>query len=159
MAGFTSNGSALANLDAFIDKRSGKPRRITAKVKKAVRLLNTGECTTLKAAAERAGLHPYHLSRAFKLPHVQLYIDESTRDTLATGKMLGAARLLELIHSKSDHVSFDASVDENGDEIPALKDLKQDIGNMLNKAVAAVEDQNDALAGVLKNNIVQSGQR
>jgi type I restriction enzyme M protein len=43
--------------------------------------------------------------------------------------------------------------DENGDEVPALKDLKQDIGNMLNKAIAAVEDENDALAGVLKNNI------
>lgn len=43
--------------------------------------------------------------------------------------------------------------DENGDEVPAIKDLKQDIGNMLNKAIAAVEDENDALAGVLKNNI------
>jgi type I restriction enzyme M protein len=43
--------------------------------------------------------------------------------------------------------------DDNGDEVPALKDLKQDIGNMLNKAIAAVEDENDALAGVLKNNI------
>jgi type I restriction enzyme M protein len=44
-------------------------------------------------------------------------------------------------------------VDENSDEVPALKDLKQDIGNMLNKALAAVEDENDALNGVLKNNI------
>src|ERR1700687_4483978 len=26
--------------------------------------------------------------------------------------------------------------EENGDEVPALKDLKQDIGNMLNKAIA-----------------------
>src|ERR1700680_2627322 len=43
--------------------------------------------------------------------------------------------------------------DENGDEVPALKDLKQDIGNMLNKALAAVEDENDALAGVLKTTI------
>ena len=43
--------------------------------------------------------------------------------------------------------------DENGDQVPALKDLKSDIGNMLNKAIAAVEDENDALAGVLKNNI------
>jgi type I restriction enzyme M protein len=43
--------------------------------------------------------------------------------------------------------------DESGDEVPALKDLKQDIGNMLNKAVHAIEDHNDALAGVLKNNI------
>ena len=43
--------------------------------------------------------------------------------------------------------------DENGDLVPALKDLKHDIGNMLNKAIAAIEDENDALAGVLKNNI------
>ena len=43
--------------------------------------------------------------------------------------------------------------DENGAEVPALKDLKHDVGNMLNKAIAAVEDANDALAGVLKNNI------
>lgn len=44
-------------------------------------------------------------------------------------------------------------MDENGEEVPALKDLKHDIGSMLNKAIAAVEDENDALAGVLKNNI------
>jgi type I restriction enzyme M protein len=43
--------------------------------------------------------------------------------------------------------------DENGDEVPALRDLKEDIGNMLNKALAAIEDENDALVGVLKNNI------
>ncbi len=47
----------------------------------------------------------------------------------------------------------EAWTDENGDPVPALKDLKHDIGNMLNKAIAAVEDDNDALAGVLKNNI------
>jgi len=43
--------------------------------------------------------------------------------------------------------------DENGEEVPPLKHLKHDIGNMLNKAIAAIEDENDALAGVLKNNI------
>ncbi len=43
--------------------------------------------------------------------------------------------------------------DENGELVPALKDLKHDIGNMLNKAIAAVEDENDFLAGVLKSNI------
>jgi len=47
----------------------------------------------------------------------------------------------------------EAWTDENGDRVPALKDLKYDIGSMLNKAIAAVEDENDALAGVLKNNI------
>ncbi len=42
---------------------------------------------------------------------------------------------------------------ENGDLVPALKDLKHNIGNMLNRAIAAIEDENNALAGVLKNNI------
>ena len=44
-------------------------------------------------------------------------------------------------------------INENGQEVPPLKHLKHDIGNMLNKAIAAIEDENDALAGVLKNNI------
>lgn len=43
--------------------------------------------------------------------------------------------------------------DEEDNEVPPLKHLKHDIGNMLNKAIAAIEDENDALAGVLKNNI------
>lgn len=43
--------------------------------------------------------------------------------------------------------------DGEGNEVPPLKHLKHDIGNMLNKAIAAIEDENDALAGVLKNNI------
>lgn len=44
-------------------------------------------------------------------------------------------------------------LDEDGAQVPALKDLKHDIGAMLNKAIAALEDENDSLAGVLKNNI------
>jgi type I restriction enzyme M protein len=43
--------------------------------------------------------------------------------------------------------------DENAELVPAMKDLKHDIGNMLNKSIAALEDENDSLAGVLKNNI------
>ena len=43
--------------------------------------------------------------------------------------------------------------DENGEQVPALKDLKHDIGSMLNKAIAKVEDENDSLNGVLKSNI------
>ena len=44
-------------------------------------------------------------------------------------------------------------LDEDGATVPALKDLKHDIGAMLNKAIAALEDNNDSLAGVLKSNI------
>ena len=48
---------------------------------------------------------------------------------------------------------YETWTDEDGETVPALKDLKADIGNMLNKAIAAIEDENDSLAGVLKNNI------
>ena len=43
--------------------------------------------------------------------------------------------------------------DDNEEWVPALKDLKHDIGSMLNKAIAKVEDENDSLNGVLKSNI------
>jgi type I restriction enzyme M protein len=43
--------------------------------------------------------------------------------------------------------------DEEGNAVPPLMHLKADIGSMLNKAIAAIEEENDALAGVLKNNI------
>jgi type I restriction enzyme M protein len=36
---------------------------------------------------------------------------------------------------------------------PALKDTQSNIGEMLNKAIGALEDDNDALHGVLKGNI------
>jgi type I restriction enzyme M protein len=44
-------------------------------------------------------------------------------------------------------------IDENGKEVPPLKHLKSNIGEMLNKALDAIEDENDVLHGVLKNNI------
>lgn len=44
-------------------------------------------------------------------------------------------------------------IDENGNEVPPIKHLKQNIGEMLNKALSAIENENDSLAGVLKENI------
>ncbi|MEM9541048.1 MAG: type I restriction-modification system subunit M [Cyanobacteria bacterium P01_E01_bin.42] len=45
--------------------------------------------------------------------------------------------------------------DEEGNDVfvPPIKHLKQDIGNLLTKALSAIEDENDILTGVLKNNI------
>ena len=44
-------------------------------------------------------------------------------------------------------------IDENETKIPPLKHLKHNIGEMLNKALAAIEEENDSLYGVLKSNI------
>ena len=48
----------------------------------------------------------------------------------------------------------ESSVDDDGNLRPALKDLKHNIGQELNKAIAALEEENiGTLEGVLKNNI------
>jgi type I restriction enzyme M protein len=41
--------------------------------------------------------------------------------------------------------------DEHNRLQPAIKNLQQNLGEMLNKALAALEDENDALQGVLKH--------
>lgn len=43
--------------------------------------------------------------------------------------------------------------DEAGNLQPAIKDLKANVGEMLNKAVNGIEEENDVLDGVLKENI------
>ena len=112
MAGLAKSISTLpvpAGDPSLIDRRNGRPKRITAKVKKAVGLLLNGEVTTLKAAAERAKVHPDYLSRSFRKPHVALFIDAEARARLATGKLAATSRLLQLLHADSEHVSFDAA--------------------------------------------------
>lgn len=48
----------------------------------------------------------------------------------------------------------DDYVNENGELVPALKDVKQNIGERLNKVIAQIEQENSPLLdGVLKNNI------
>ena len=47
----------------------------------------------------------------------------------------------------------DGYIDDNGEKIPAIKDLKENIGECLNKAIDAIEEENDSLTGVLKGNI------
>src|SRR5262245_5162267 len=46
------------------------------------------------------------------------------------------------------HTGF---TDENGQPQPAIKNLHQNIGQMLNKALFALEDENEPLSGVLKH--------
>ncbi len=88
---------------------------------------------------------------------------EEIKKTYAHLKEIDPKQYEEVINSKTSYSDTffiptrarwrESWIDENGDEVPPMKDLKHDIGNMLNKAIAAIEDENDALAGVLKNNI------
>ena len=48
---------------------------------------------------------------------------------------------------------WEGYTDSHGQTHPAIKDVKADIGQRLNIAIAAIEESNDRLNGVLKNNI------
>lgn len=70
--------------------------------------------------------------------------------------------LVELLEDKTSYgetffvprrARWNEGWEENGEQVPPLKHLKQNIGEMLNKALAALEEANDSLDGVLKGNI------
>jgi molybdenum-dependent DNA-binding transcriptional regulator ModE len=90
------------------DAKPVRERRVSKRVAEVVRLIVVGECKTVKAAAERAGMNYTHVCETLKKPHVQVFIDRRVRETIANGTMRATARLIELMDSASDHVSLDA---------------------------------------------------
>jgi hypothetical protein len=90
-------------------QKPAKQPRISARIRRVAELVITGECSTVKAAAERVGIHPDYAYRELKKPQVQVFIDQRARQTIAAGTMRASARLLSLIDASSEHVSLDAT--------------------------------------------------
>ena len=83
-------------------------RRISRAVRHGCELLLSGECKTIKAAAERANLSREHLSKSLKLPHVQTFCEQRIRQNLGTAQMRASNVLAELMDGgKSEHVRKD----------------------------------------------------
>lgn len=93
----------------LIDKRDGKPKRVPAKVQRAITLIFTGKCRYAVDAAKQVGLRPEHLSRMMRKAHVQVFIAQERARILADGSMRAASRLVSLVDANSEHVSLDAS--------------------------------------------------
>ena len=91
------------------DGKTVRERRVSKRIAEVVRLLLTGECKTQKAAAERVGMNPGYLSEVLRKPHVRVFIERRTRETIANGTLRASARLVELIDAGSEHVSADVS--------------------------------------------------
>jgi hypothetical protein len=91
------------------DAKPVRERRVSKRIAEVVRLLLTGECKTQKAAAERVGMNVTYLSEVLRKPHVRVFIERRTRETIANGTLRASARLVELLDASSEHVSFDAS--------------------------------------------------
>jgi hypothetical protein len=92
-----------------IDAKPVRERRVSKRIAEVIRLLLTGECKTQKAAAERVGMNVTYLSEALQKPHVRVFIERRTRETIANGTLRASARLVELIDAGSEHVSADVS--------------------------------------------------
>jgi hypothetical protein len=86
-----------------------RPKPIPLKVRGAIKSLATGECKTVTAAAEKAGLSREHLSRQLARPHVSEYLHQQTRRHLATAAARAGAVKAELLDSSSEIVRDRAS--------------------------------------------------
>jgi hypothetical protein len=86
-----------------------KERRVPRRIAEAINLMLTGEVTTQKAAAERVGMTPQHLSKMMQRDYVRVFCERRARQTIAAGQLRASRRLVELIDAGSEHVSLDAT--------------------------------------------------
>ncbi|MDO8596406.1 MAG: hypothetical protein Q7R45_07265 [Sulfuricaulis sp.] len=68
-------------------------------------MLETGTCTTQKAAAERANLNADYLSRALKNVGTQAFITRKRAENIAIASIRASRRYGQLIDATSEHVS------------------------------------------------------
>lgn len=88
-----------------------KTKPISKRVIHAVQLLVTGECKTIKAAAEQANLSREGLSKALSKVHVASYLEQQTRVALSRSQAPAAATLIRLAtDAASEHVQKDAAI-------------------------------------------------
>jgi hypothetical protein len=86
-----------------------REHRVSKRLAEVVRLLLTGEVKTQKAAAERVGMNASYLSEALRKPHIRVFIERRTRETIANGTLRASAKLVELIDAESERVAADVS--------------------------------------------------
>jgi hypothetical protein len=86
-----------------------KETRLSPKLRKALHLLETGECSTQRAAAERAGMSEYQLSRRLREPQIQVFIARRRSENISVGSLRASRRFVQLIDASSEHVAAQVS--------------------------------------------------
>ena len=84
-------------------------RKPPPKVRAAIEALVTGQCKTIKAAAQKVGLTRERLSRAFSEPHNAEALRARAAREVALSSGRAAARLNQLIDSTSQRVALEAT--------------------------------------------------
>ena len=80
------------------------PRRISAKVRRAIDLMVNGDCKKICDAAAKVGLARESLSRALSTPHVAEYLRQQTMRRLAIAAARAGSTKVELLDSANEMV-------------------------------------------------------
>jgi hypothetical protein len=100
MENITPAKRALAVLDAPVSAEPiNKALRITNKVRRAIDLIVSGECKTIRDAAEKVGLARESLSRALSKPHVAEHLRMKVLRFLAMSAARADAVKVDLLDS------------------------------------------------------------
>ncbi len=84
-------------------------RPIPKAIREACEALVSGRAKNLTAAAKLAKISREHLSRSLSQSHVAEYLRQRAARTVAIGSGRAAARIIELLDAKSEHVALEAS--------------------------------------------------
>jgi|ERR1700680_1103912 hypothetical protein len=108
MAGIDIPALAADAADAT-NRLSARKPTIQKAIRIAVEALTSGDAKSVTDAAEKAGISREYLSRRLSEPHVAEYLRQKAARVVAIAAGRASARLVQLIDSESEHVSFDAT--------------------------------------------------
>jgi hypothetical protein len=108
MAGIDLPALAADGADAA-NRLPARKRPIPKAIRIAVEALTSGDAKTVTDAAEKAGITREYLSRRLSEPHIAEYLRQKAARVVAIAAGRASGRLVELLDSPSDHVSFDAT--------------------------------------------------
>lgn len=89
--------------------KPGRKPRVSQAIKAACDLIAAGKHKRFEDVATAVGISREHLSRSLGKDHVQAFISQRARRTIALGVLRASDRVVELVDAQSEHVSLDAS--------------------------------------------------
>jgi len=99
-----------ARLQAIgMNESQSKPKPISRKVREAITSMVAGDTKNITAAAAKVGLSREHLSRELSRPHINQFMHEKVRRSLAVAATRAGATKIELLDSENAMVKDRAS--------------------------------------------------
>lgn len=132
---------------APIATKAARERRVSPVIRKAIDLLESGECKTQKAAAARLAITEQYLCRALKQVHVGVFIARKRAENIARGSLRASYRYAELVEAQSEHVAAKVCerILENAGDLKSGNGINISISNTVSPGyVIDMRDPRDA---------------